>query len=160
MARPMPIWIRTPRMTMAMTSVRLAPARYGRELWMTRLPALVQELADHWGLKVAEPFQPGGDTAWVAPVESESGEQLVLKVVWRHPEAEHEAAGLLAWGGQGAVRVHASKELDMSLGLLLERCLPGTPLCSRPEPEQDRVIAGLLRRMWIEPGEAHLFPPL
>jgi streptomycin 6-kinase len=32
--------------------------------------------------------------------------------------------------------------------MLLERCLPGTTLHSQPEPEQDEVIAAVLRRVW------------
>jgi streptomycin 6-kinase len=38
--------------------------------------------------------------------------------------------------------------------------VPGTPLSSRPEPEQDTVVAALLRRLWIEPGRGHPFPSL
>ena len=32
--------------------------------------------------------------------------------------------------------------------MLLERCEPGTLLRELPEPEQDVVLAGLLRRLW------------
>jgi streptomycin 6-kinase len=38
--------------------------------------------------------------------------------------------------------------------------VPGTPLSSRPEPEQDTVVAALLRRLWIEPERGHPFPTL
>ena len=44
--------------------------------------------------------------------------------------------------------------------LLLERCLPGAPLSSRPEPDQDQVIADLLRRFWVTPEPGHHFRPL
>jgi len=37
---------------------------------------------------------------------------------------------------------------DESGAMLLERCLPGTTLRSEPEPEQDKIIAGVLRRIW------------
>jgi streptomycin 6-kinase len=137
-----------------------AAERDGRQEWMSRLPALIQCLADRWCLEVSEPYQPGGDTAWVAPARGESGEELVLKVVWRHPEAEHEGAGLLAWAGRGAIRLQDSWEHDDVIALLLERCTPGTPLRDLPEPEQDMVIAGLLRRLWIEPSRDHGFVPL
>ena len=43
---------------------------------------------------------------------------------------------------------------------LLERCVPGNTLASRPEPEQDTVIASLLRRLWREPAAGHPFRPL
>ena len=131
-----------------------------RQGWMSMLPGLVRDLGVEWSLTLGEPFQPGGETAWVAPVEGPSGEPLVLKVVWRHPEAEHEADGLAVWAGHGAVRLYASKRFDDTVALLLERCTPGTELRSLPDPEQDVIIAGLLRRLWIQPGPGHPFRPL
>lgn len=44
--------------------------------------------------------------------------------------------------------------------LLLERAVPGTPLTALPGPEQDVVLAGLLRPLWIEPPAQHSFRPL
>jgi streptomycin 6-kinase len=44
--------------------------------------------------------------------------------------------------------------------MLLERCEPGTALRALPEPEQDLVIAGLLRRLWRPPSAPHPFRPL
>jgi streptomycin 6-kinase len=137
-----------------------AAARDARGVWMSALPEVVGELAERWSLKVYDPFQPGGDTAWVAPVEGPAGERLVLKVVWRHPEAEHEADGLAVWAGRGAVRLHAADSSDGTLALLLERCVPGTELRTIAEPDQDVVVAGLLQQLWVEPAEGHHFRPL
>jgi streptomycin 6-kinase len=111
-------------------------------------------------LVVGEPFQPGGQTAWVAPARGPDGADLVLKVGWRHPEAAHEADGLRQWDGDGAVRLHAVEEFDDATALLLERCVPGTALSCRPEPEQDIVIAGLLSRLWRQPAPGGRFRPL
>ncbi|MDQ6771955.1 MAG: aminoglycoside phosphotransferase family protein [Candidatus Dormibacteraeota bacterium] len=132
----------------------------GRQAWLATLPATVRALQELWSLEIREPFQPGGQTAWVAPVRTESGKRLVLKVAWRHPEAAHEADGLRAWAGNGAVRLHAATQFDEATALLVERCVPGTALTGRPEPEQDIVIAGLLRRLWIEPSAGAGFRPL
>src|ERR1700730_12405191 len=66
----------------------------GRQAWVATLPATVRELQGRWVLTVGEPFQPGGQTAWVAPVVDDTGAELVLKVAWRHPEGAHEADGL------------------------------------------------------------------
>jgi streptomycin 6-kinase len=41
--------------------------------------------------------------------------------------------------------------------MLLERCEPGTALRALPEPEQDVVIARLLRRIWRIPIAPHPF---
>lgn len=137
-----------------------AARRQGREEWLKTVPTTVRELEERWSLVVGEPFDPGGETSWVAPTRSTGGTELVLKVAWRHTEADHEADGLRAWDGNGAVRLHAAAEYDQTLALLLERCVPGTTLSSRPEEEQDAVIVGLLRRLWVEPVLGHPFRPL
>ena len=132
-----------------------------RARWMAALPPIVDELARRWSLHLGRPFQPGGSASWVAPVRNAAGERLVLKVGLPHYEALHEADGLLAWDGEGAVRLHDALVIDETSALLLELCEPGTPLSQLlPPPEQDAVIAGLLRRLWIEPPAGHRFRPL
>ncbi|HEX5912250.1 MAG TPA: aminoglycoside phosphotransferase family protein, partial [Rubrobacter sp.] len=50
---------------------------------------------------------------------------------------------------------------DASLNaMLLEFCEPGSALSDVPETEQDRVIAGLLRRLGRRPPATHAFTPL
>lgn len=133
----------------------------GRAGWLSTLPDTVLNLRKRWSLRLGEPFQPGGQTAWVAPASAPGGPDLVLKVAWRHPEALHEAAGLREWDGDGAVRLHAAEDYDEATSaLLIERCVPGSELSGRPEPEQDVVIAGLLRRLWREPASGHPFRSL
>lgn len=146
---------------LAMPVILVAAAeRDGRQGWLTTLPGTIERLETAWSLQVGEPFQPGGQTAWVAPA-TRGGEDLVVKVLWRHPEAEHEADVLRVWDGDGAVRLHAAAEADaQTVALLLERCRPGTPLQARPEPEQDLVVAGLLRRLWRAPPAGHRFRSL
>jgi streptomycin 6-kinase len=131
-----------------------------RRAWMMTLSRTVKHLEQHWSLKLGEPFQPGGQTAWVAPARAEASGDLVLKVAWRHTEAAHEADGLRAWDGQGAVRLHATEEFADTIALLVERCVPGTTLASRPETEKDTVIASLLPRLWRELAPGHRFRPL
>ena len=133
----------------------------GRRPWLTTvLPAVVAQARERWSLTLGEPFQPGGQTAWVAPARGADGADLVLKVAWPHPEAEHEADGLRAWAGHGAVRLHAAHDFGGAHALLIERCRPGTELSGRPEPEQDTVVAALLRRLWIQPPRDHAFASL
>jgi len=137
-----------------------AARRQGREDWLETVPRTVLELEKRWSLVVGEPFDPGGETSWVAPARGSRGTELVLKVAWRHTEAAHEADGLRAWNENGTVRLHAAAEYDETLALLLERCVPGSPLSSRSEEEQDPVIVGLLRRLWLEPAPGHPFRSL
>jgi streptomycin 6-kinase len=73
-------------------------------------------------------------------------------------EGQHELQGLRFWNGDPTVRL---LQADDDLGaMLIERCEPGTALRALPEPEQDLVIAGLLRRLRRSPSAPHPFRPL
>jgi streptomycin 6-kinase len=75
-----------------------------------------------------------------------------------HVEGQHEIEGLRFWNGDPTVRL---LDADDDRGaMLLERCEPGTALRTAPEPEQDVVIAGLLRRLWRPVAAAHRFSAL
>jgi len=117
----------------------------GRQ-WIADLPSTVAELAERWGLELGEPFQPGGQCSWAAPVVRD-GVELVLKVGWPHEEARDEALGLQAWNGAGAVRLLAHDEAANAM--LLERLRPGTSGWDLPAAEQDELVASMLRRLWI-----------
>jgi streptomycin 6-kinase len=141
------------------TAAREPPVRE----WLGLLPQIVAELASRWSLEVGEPFHPGGQCSWTAPASDRLGAALVLKVAFGFPGGEErdEAAGLRAWEGNGAVRLHAACDTGSAYGLLLERCLPGTPLGQvLAEPDQDVVVAALLRRLWDHPCQGYLFRPL
>ena len=137
-----------------------AAAREGREGWLAELPVLVARIAVGWHIEVDDPFLPGGQTAGVAPARDDAGHDLVLKVCWPHPEALHEADGLRSWDGAGAVRLYRAEERAAATILLLERCQPGTQFRAAAPDEHDRVVASLLRRLWIKPPPGHCFRPL
>jgi len=137
-----------------------AAAAEGREGWLAELQVLVERIAVGWHIEVDDPFLPGGQTAWVAPARGDAGSDLVLKVCWPHPEDAHEADGLRAWDGAGAVLLYRAAELAEATVLLLERCRPGTQLRAAAAGEHDLVVASLLRRLWIEPPPGHCFRPL
>ena len=131
------------------------------DAWLARLPQTVAGLAARWSLRLGEPFRPGGSSAWVAPAVAAAGGPAVLKVAWVHDESEHEADGLRAWDGRGTVRLLRAHRDGATQALLLEACRPGAPLCDvLPGPEQDVVVAGLLRKLWIPPPAAGPFRPL
>jgi streptomycin 6-kinase len=132
-----------------------------RHQWVAKLPTVVAELRHRWSLTLGAPFQPGGQASWVAPATDPDGRNLVLKVAWRHAEATHEAAGLRAWNGDGAIIVYYTWQDEWTTALLLERCRPGIPLSRTvPEADQDIVISGLLLRLWRLPAAGHPFRPL
>ena len=130
-----------------------------RTAWLRELPQVVAELEECWSLEVGEAFDHGeGSCAWVAPVRRVDGSSAVLKLGMPHMQGEHEIEGLCFWRGDPTVFLY---EADANLGaMLIERCDPGTPLRSLPEPEQDVVLASLLRRLWRTPKPPHPFRPL
>jgi streptomycin 6-kinase len=125
--------------------------------WLHGLPASIRALEAKWSFTVGLPFEDAS-CAWVAPVELEDGSSAVLKIGIPHMEGEHESQGLCFWSGEPTVRfLQADEETG---AMLLERCAPGTPLCTLPEFEQDKIIAGLLRRLWRKPSASYEFRPL
>ncbi len=128
-----------------------------RRAWLDRLPDAIQDLERRWSLTLGVPFE-GASCAWVAPARLADGKSAVLKLGLPHLEGEHEIQGLRFWNGDAAVRLLQADEPWNAM--LIERCEPGTALRALPEPEQDVILAGLLRRLWRVPPEPHCFRPL
>jgi len=84
------------------------------------------------------------------------GTQAVLKVQKPHRESEHEAAALELWDGDGAI-VLLDQDPEEHV-LLLERCIPGTPLSEIGQEAAFDVFVELLPRLWKPAGEP--FRPL
>jgi len=126
--------------------------------WLRRLPTTVNDLSQRWRLHVGAPIQ-GSDAScsWVAPVR-QGRRRAVLKLGMPHLEARDELQGLRFWDGDPTV--HLLDADGDANAMLLEACEPGHSLRSRPEREQDVVIAGMLRRLWRRPGFGHSFRPL
>ena len=79
----------------------------------------------------------------------------MLKIQTPHRESEHEVAGLELWDGNGAVRLLAHDPEQHAL--LLERCVPGTPLAAAGQEQALDVLVALLPRLW-KPAAAPFRP--
>ena len=73
-------------------------------------------------------------------------------------EGLHEIAGLRELNGNPTVKLLDAD--DDANAMLLERCEPGTSLRELFQPDQDVVIADLLKRFWRHIDEPHPFRPL
>jgi streptomycin 6-kinase len=102
-----------------------------------------------WGLTLGEPFD-ASVASLVRPGVTEAGDEVVLKIQQPHRESEHEAAALELWDGEGAVRLLAHDPERHAL--LLERCVPGTPLAAAGGERALDVFVALLPRLWKPAG--------
>jgi streptomycin 6-kinase len=131
--------------------VRLA-RRFGPEVaeWCAGLPALANDLASRWGLRLGQAW-PRGGTSVVLPCESDDGEQLVLKLTPELKIAVDEATALDAWMAcRHVVTVH---DADLDHGaLLLERVLPGTRLADEPGQWTLKDVVPVLSGLWQQPS--------
>ena len=111
-------------------------------VWLRQLPDAVEESAAHWRLRLGEPF-PYAFTSLAVPGRLDDGTDVVLKVRFIDRETEGEPLALRTWDGDGAVRLLG--EYSPRDALLLERCIPGTPV---PPELGLRVMQDLLPRLW------------
>jgi streptomycin 6-kinase len=123
--------------------------------WLAELPRVVTECAAQWELRLGEPF-PYAYASLAIPGLLPDGNEAVLKVQFPDRESEHEAAALARWDGDGAVRLLAHDPERHAL--LLERCVPGTPLAELGQDGALDVLIGLLPRLWKAAGSP--FRPL
>jgi streptomycin 6-kinase len=117
--------------------------------WLERVPDLVETYREEWGLRLGDPYPPGA-AGYAVRAELADGTPAVLKLIYPHREAEHEADALELWNGDGAVRLIARDESGWSM--LIERCEPGTLLSESPADEALGVLIGLLPRLWKPSG--------
>ena len=121
----------------------------GGSAWLDSLPVRIERAVSRWDLRLGAPFADAYESM-AFPAERSDGTQGVLKLHFPHRENAHEAAALAVWNGNGAVRL---LDWDADLGaLLLERCVPGTPLSAAPPEVALDALIELLPRLWAPPG--------
>jgi streptomycin 6-kinase len=103
-----------------------------------------------WDLELGEPFD-APFSKLVAPARLPDGTEVVVKIhVDDDVESVYEPQALRFWGGRGAVRL-----IDYDPGtraMLIERCVPGTPLGRTYDHASLEVVAQTLRRLWRPPA--------
>ena len=114
------------------------------DVWLERVPQIVEECVEVWGLRLGEPYTPGAAGHAVRAVLPD-GTAAVLKVIFPHREAEHEATALAEWAGDGAVLLFDYD--DSRRALLMERCEPGTFLAHAEPEDALTVVVQLLSRL-------------
>jgi len=128
----------------------VADASLTHGVWLERVPELVAECVEEWELELGEPYEAGA-AGYAVRAALTDGTPAVLKVVYPHREAEHEADALELLAGNGAVRLLARD--DARSAMLLERCEPGTALAENGGEKALDVLVELLPRHWVRAGE-------
>ncbi|MEV1330749.1 aminoglycoside phosphotransferase family protein [Micromonospora costi] len=123
--------------------------------WLSELPGRLAACAARWSLRVGPPF-PYAFASLAAPAELPDGTPVVLKLQYPDAESEHEATALAHWAGAGAVRLLAHDAERRAL--LIERCVPGTPLHDLPAGDALDAVVALLPRLFVPAGPP--FTPL
>ncbi|WP_055717685.1 aminoglycoside phosphotransferase family protein [Streptomyces torulosus] len=127
----------------------------GAQEWLSRLPDLLQQALDLRELTVERVQAPGGRSSLVLLVRQIDGTPAVLKLAPERARPESERAALAHWDGRGAVEL--LNPGDSQGVLLLERLRPDLSVRSLPEAKALLEAAATLRRLWVEPPEAHVF---
>src|SRR5438093_4862173 len=95
------------------------------EAWFDALPAVLDDLAERWGIEWDALIQRGSMSV-VIRCRTAEGRPAVLKATPERERVAHEAAALASWKTR---HVPAVLAVDESAGaLLLEAIEPGTPL--------------------------------
>ncbi|KGM13602.1 aminoglycoside phosphotransferase family protein [Cellulomonas bogoriensis] len=115
--------------------------------WLDRLPRLVGDVLDDWGL-TPEGEPAHGRCALVLPVRTADGAPAALKLGWPHEEARWEHLALQHWHGHGAVRLLRADPARWAL--LLERARP-VDLTTVDDVTACQVVGGLYRRLHRPP---------
>ena len=128
----------------------MADASLTHGVWLERVPELVAECVEEWKLELGEPYEAGA-AGYAVRAALTDGTPTVLKLIYPHREAEHEADALELLAGNGAVRLLARD--DTRSAMLLERCEPGTALAENGGERALDVLVELLPRHWVRAGE-------
>jgi streptomycin 6-kinase len=128
----------------------VAHASLTHGVWLERVPDLVAECVEEWGLRLGEPYEAGA-AGYTVRADLPDGTPAVLKLIYPHREAEHEREALRVWDGDGAIRLLAYD--DARWAMLIERCDPGTLLAKVDPNLALDVLIELLPRLWKPVGE-------
>jgi streptomycin 6-kinase len=126
--------------------------------WLRALPHLIGECVERFSICLESPFDSLSFNL-VIPGRLADGTEAVLKLGVPGKELMTEADALRLYRGSGTVRLF---DADPERGiLLLERAIPGDPICEREDEESSTIIAAtIMKRLWHEPPVVAIFPSL
>ncbi len=116
--------------------------------WLAELPGIVDDLLMQWAC-VADGAVVHGGVGIIVPVRRRTGGTAVLKVSFPHPGNVHEPDAFAAWGGRGAILLHARD--DARFAMLLERARAST-LAEVANGDEVATVAGRINHRLAVPA--------
>ena len=125
------------------------------QAWLDALPALVDECAERWSLRVQSPFASLSYN-YVLPATRADGTAVVLKLGVPHDELTSEIEALRIFDGRGISQLLFG---DVERGiLLLERVQPGAMLTTVTDDARATAIAAsVMQQLWQPAPAQHRF---
>ncbi|MCI3224618.1 aminoglycoside phosphotransferase family protein [Streptomyces sp. NP-1717] len=116
--------------------------------WLAELPGIVDEILERWGCAPDGGIMHGG-VGVIVPVRRRDESAAVVKVSFPHTGNVHEPDAFAAWGGRGAVLLHARD--DERYAMLLERVRTST-LAEAGDGDEVVAVAGRINRRLAVPA--------
>jgi streptomycin 6-kinase len=126
-------------------------------VWLDRLPAIVNDCARRWDLKLGHALEPLTYN-YLVNARCTDGTAVIIKIASPTGEFQHQKAALEIIDGRGAVRLLASDDNDEVL--LLEGCEPGTRLDELSDDKAITIAASIMRQLWRPLPPDHSFPTI
>lgn len=118
--------------------------------WLTDLPALLDEAAQKWNLRLGAPLLLSYN--YVCAVTRADDTEAVLKLGVPNRELRSELNALRLFAGDGACRLLEAD--DDRYMFLLERLRPGQMLAELEEDEaRTQIAAGVMQNLWRTPPQ-------
>lgn len=117
--------------------------------WLARLPKILAELEEGWGVTLGEPFPNLSYNLVLSAWSWSLNRAVVLKIGFPRDELRREIAALELTHGRGQVRLLASDQTHCAL--LLEKLHPGHTLWKdglRHDEQATRIAAGVMQKLW------------
>jgi len=127
--------------------------------WIFNLPEMVDQLRDHWNLVHITPVD-NMTYHFVAKAQTESRQQVVLKIGLDKNVIENEKQSLAFFNGHGAIRL--IDYYDICNAMLIDQAIPGCSLKSIYPEQFDATVKNYSKTMQELHGKAlpanHSFP--
>jgi streptomycin 6-kinase len=115
-------------------------------IWIDPLPAILDEFAQRWSLKLGVPFELSFN--YVVPARRADGTEAVLKLGFPNRELLSEMHALQVFDGRGMVQL-LEADFDCQT-FLLERVRPGIELITLEQDDDTvvRIAAQVMQQYW------------